>query len=332
MDFTYKLSQKVHEFIKEKDMIHQGDSIVVGISGGADSVCLFLMLINLAKKIDFNIYAVHVNHGIRGESARRDELFSKTLCERYSVDCAIYNEDVIKYAKDKKLTVEEAGRILRYQIFEKEAAKHNNAKIAVAHHMNDQAETVLFNIIRGSGLKGVSGISPVRDKIIRPILCITKDEILHYLEEINQSYCLDETNLDTNYSRNAIRNIIIKELEKIQSESVAHIANSADEIREADEYIREVARAIFTKDIAIENNVYLIPISILKTEKPIIMRYVIRMVIECLLTRLKDVTRTHVDDIYALTFKGSGKEIILPKGLVAKRVKKGIEMFILTEI
>lgn len=328
MEYTYKLSQKVYSFIIEKDMINKGDSVLVGLSGGADSVCLFLMLLNLSKQLAFNLYAVHVNHSIRGESAKRDEDFSKALCEKYGVECAIYTEDVIQYAKDEKLTVEEAGRIIRYNIFEKEAKKHNNAKIAVAHHMNDQAETVLFNIIRGSGLKGVSGITPVRNNIIRPILCITKEEIVKYLDELNQSYCTDETNEDTNYSRNAIRNIIIKQLEKIQSESVSHIALTADEIREADEYIKEIAETIFTNNVTFKDSIYTIPIKTLKEEKKVVMRYVIRIIIGKLLTRLKDVTRTHVDDIYSLTFKGKGKEIILPKGLVARRTKNGIEMFI----
>lgn len=328
MEFTYKLSQKIFNYIKEKDMIHQGDNVLVGISGGADSVCLFLILTNLSKKIGFNIYGVHVNHCIRGESAKRDEQFSKELCDKYSVECAIYREDVIKYAKEEKLTVEEAGRIIRYKIFENESKKHNNAKIAVAHHMNDQAETVLFNIMRGSGLKGVSGIAPVRDNIIRPILCITKEEIVRYLKEIEQTFCIDETNDDTNYSRNAIRNIVIKELNKIQSESVAHIASSADEIREADEYIKEVADTVFNNNVIINNNTYTIPVKVLKEEKPIVMRYVIRIIIGRLLTKLKDITRTHVDDIYSLTNKGKGKEIILPRGLIARRTKNGIELFI----
>ena len=155
--------------------MNQGRIIVLtGLSGGADSVCLFLLLNKLSEKLKFRVHAIHVNHNIRGESARRDEDFSRALCEKYNIPFKAYSIDVLKKAKDLKLSVEEAGRIARYECFNDYAniLSENVAlmdtlkgradiKIAVAHHMNDQAETIIFNMLRGSGLKGVSGMKPV---------------------------------------------------------------------------------------------------------------------------------------------------------------------------
>lgn len=324
MDYKFLFFKKVTEYIEEFNMIESGDSIVVGVSGGGDSVCLFLILNELRKKKDFDLYAVHINHGIRGITATRDEIFAKELCEREGIPCNVYQLDVIERAKKDKETVEEAGRKARYEVFEREASKYQNGKIAVAHHVNDQAETVLFNMIRGSGLKGMGGILPVRNNIIRPLLCVTKEEILRYLDEDGEEYCTDETNEDDSYSRNCIRNNVIPGLEKVQPESVVHIARTAQELREAQEYIEEKAKELYINSVSESNGEYLIDLKVLKNEKPIILRYVIIYTMQNLLEEWKDITRIHINDVLSLKGKGKGKEIHLPKGIVAKKIAGGI--------
>ena len=324
MDYSFKFTQKVSTYIEKNQMIKQGDSVIVGLSGGGDSVCLFLVLNELRKKMKFDLFCVHVNHGIRGISATRDELFAKELCNRENIPIKIYNIDVPKIAKDEKISLEEAGRKARYEIFNQEAKEHNNAKIAVAHHINDQAETILFNMIRGSGLKGMGGITPIRGNIIRPFLSVTRNEIERYLRENNEDFCVDETNEDDTYSRNQIRNKVIPLLNEIQPESVVHIASAAEEFRELSEYIEEKAKELFKCYVTKMDNGYVISLDKLKKEKPIIVRSVIILTMKKLTDEYKDITRTHINDIYSLVHKGRGKEIHLPKGLYAQKISGGI--------
>lgn len=329
MDYSFKFTQKIFNFIEENNMICQGDNVIVGLSGGGDSVCLFLVLNELRKKIPFNIYAVHVNHGIRGISATRDEMFAVSLCERENVPCKVVHIDAVKKAKEERITLEEAGRKARYDVFKEESIVHDNAKIAVAHHINDQAETVLFNLIRGSGLKGMGGIKPYRDNILRPLLCVTRDEIIEYLNDRDEDFCTDETNEDDEYTRNYIRNKVIPMLCEIQPETASHIAKTAEEMREANEYIELKAKEIYKRCVISakengENNGYIILLKEIKGEMPIIIRNVIILTMQQLTDEWKDVSRIHISDVYSLIEKGSGKEIHLPKGLIAKRIKNGI--------
>lgn len=324
MDYNFKFTQKISTYIEKNKMIKPGDSVVVGLSGGGDSVCLFLILNELKKKIGFDLFCVHINHGIRGITATRDEIFAKELCERENIPIKIYKINVPEKSRDEKLSLEEAGRKARYDIFYKEAAEHNNAKIAVAHHINDQAETVLFNMIRGSGLKGVGGIAPVRENIIRPLLCVTRDEIEEYLRTNNEDFCTDETNEDDAYSRNQIRNRVIPLFNEIQPESASHIASVAEELREVSEYIEEKAKELVKLYVTKQDKGYVISLEKLKKEKPVIIRYVIIFTMQKLTEEYKDITRTHINDVYSLISKGCGKEIHLPKGLNAKKIKGGI--------
>ena len=169
------MQKKVLQYIKDNKMLCSRPRVVVGLSGGADSVCLLLILKEACKEAGATLVAVHVNNGIRGEEANRDEAFCKRLCEENNIVFKAYKFSVPDIAKEQKLGLEEAGRMVRYQSFYEAAGE--NGVVAVAHHQNDQAETVLFNISRGSRLKGVVGMMPVRDRIIRPLLCVTRSEI-----------------------------------------------------------------------------------------------------------------------------------------------------------
>ena len=181
------MKHTVEKYIETYSMIQQNDNMIAAVSGGADSVCLLHLLVQIRTADGIRLRAVHVHHGLRGEEADRDAAFTEELCRKFDVPCRILHADVRGYAREHSVSEEEAGRILRYQLLEQEAQRWEaetggqNVKIAVAHHGDDSAETILYNLFRGSGLAGIGGIQPVRGRIIRPILCVTRTEILEYL-------------------------------------------------------------------------------------------------------------------------------------------------------
>ena len=196
-----RFRQKVLSFMKKNHMTDRGDSVLAAVSGGADSVCLLLLLHEMAAELGIKVFAFHMNHGIRGAEADRDERFVMELCERLNIPLTVAHEKVEEYAAERGLSGEEAGRILRYHHLGETAEKYQCAKIAVAHHEDDDAETVLLNLFRGSGLAGLSGIRPVRENIIRPLLCVSRKEIEGYLNEQELSWCEDSTNRENDYTR-----------------------------------------------------------------------------------------------------------------------------------
>ena len=176
--------QKAFQTIEKYHMIQPGDRVLAGVSGGADSVCLLFILLEYRKKVSFDIKAVHVEHGIRGEESRQDAVYVEALCQKQNVEYECVSVDIPAMAVTEKLSTEEAGRLARYQIFEEISKSWHADKIAVAHNQNDQAETILWNLARGSGLDGAAGIRPVRENIIRPLLNTSRKRI----EAIVNSY------------------------------------------------------------------------------------------------------------------------------------------------
>ena len=176
------LEEKVLDTIKKYELIENGDNIVIGVSGGPDSMALLNVLINIKEKskIDFNIFVAHVNHGLRDE-ADEETNYVESFCRKNNIECFIKKENVAKLAKDNKIGTEEAGRNLRYEFFNEVLNNTNSNKIATAHNSNDNAETVLMNIIRGSSTSGLKGIDPIRDNIyIRPLIECKRNEIEEY--------------------------------------------------------------------------------------------------------------------------------------------------------
>ena len=214
--------QKVKAYVKKWHMLQKEDSVIAGISGGADSVCLLFMLLKLQKELGFALMAVHVNHGIRGAEAERDEAYVKRLCRQWNVRLKVYRENVPAYAKKHGMTEEEAGRDIRRTCFCKVLKEWGGTKIALAHHENDNVETLLWNLCRGTGIRGLGGIAPVNDVWIRPLLCVKRREIESYLKKRGISYCTDTTNADRRYMRNRIRMDVIPYLEDcVNTESVS---------------------------------------------------------------------------------------------------------------
>ena len=282
--------ESVKSYIEEYDMLRPEDRVVIGVSGGADSVALLRVILMLKDPSDVRV--VHVNHGIRGEEAKRDQQFVEELCRSLGVECKVYTANIPEMAERLHLTEEEAGRRFRYDCFNREAdnlgeeltdriysdvklsgekqldkklsdEKKSDMKnisgrqetvgrtetagrtvIAVAHNRDDLAETVIYNMIRGSSLLGLAGIRPVRDRIIRPLLMESRARIEEFLRELGQDYVTDSTNLQTDYTRNKLRHIVIPELVRINEGAVQHIVDIARDAEELRIYTEQQVRGI----------------------------------------------------------------------------------------
>ncbi len=228
--------------IERYDMLSEGDSIIVGLSGGADSSALLHFLCGIRQQFKLNLTAVHVNHMIRGEEAERDELASQKLCDSLNVNFKVYREDVPAIAAEKKLGIEECGREIRYGIFEREA-ESCKGKIAVAHTLSDSVETVLLHMIRGCAVNGLKGIAPVRGNIIRPLILCEREDIERYCLEHNIEYITDSSNLSTDYARNKIRLEIMPGMKEINPSFVRSMARLEDCAEKDDDYMNEIAEA-----------------------------------------------------------------------------------------
>ena len=232
------LQDKALKTVEKYNMLFKGAKVVAGVSGGADSTALLLFLCSLRETYNLEIYAVHVHHGIRGEEADGDMAFVQQLCKQMNVHCTVKHHDIKGMAKTKNLSEEEAGRMARYTDFEEELKKHKADLIAVAHNMNDQAETVIMRLCRGTGLTGLAGIRPVRGKIIRPLIDCFRSEIEEYLKENNQSFRTDSTNFEEDYTRNRIRLRVLPYMSKeINSAASENIAKTAVILRQEDDFI-----------------------------------------------------------------------------------------------
>ncbi|MGB8453395.1 MAG: tRNA lysidine(34) synthetase TilS [Anaerocolumna sp.] len=313
---------KVQNFINEHNMINKGDRIVVGVSGGADSVCLFHVLIKLTPVYNLTLFVVHINHGIRGEEADEDEAYVKKICDNNNVSFTSVKADVPDIAGRDGLSEEEAGRKVRYEAFEQCIIKNKCNKIAIAHNRNDNAETILFHLFRGSGLKGLTGIPAVRDNIIRPLLGIGREEIENYLKVSGITYQTDRTNLTQDYSRNKIRHQIIKfAREEINTKAIDHIVKAAETLTEIDGYLEKNIKAAFGTIITYhkKEETYEINIEKLGREDLVIQKGIIRKIFHQLANQLTDVEALHIELILELTKKQVGKVINLPYGILAVR-------------
>lgn len=206
---TSSVVQKALKFIREQELLKNGDAVVVGFSGGPDSTFLLQLLIIIRKIFDLKIYAAHLNHKLRNQDSDEDEEFVKEFCKKNNIELLIEQRDIKKIAMDTKKSIEETARVERYRLFSEAAQKFKANKIATGHTLNDNTETIVFNFLRGSGVSGLRGIPVKRDNIIRPLLGLSKEEIINFLEEEKIPYRTDKTNLDDDYTRNFIRNKII---------------------------------------------------------------------------------------------------------------------------
>ncbi|MBQ5698225.1 MAG: tRNA lysidine(34) synthetase TilS [Lachnospiraceae bacterium] len=317
---------RVREYMKQNHMAEPGDGVLAAVSGGADSVCLLLVLKALEESLGIHVAAFHLHHGLRGAEADRDERFVRELCERLQVPLYAVREDVAGYAKTHGLSEEEAGRILRYQWLEKTAGEFGCRRIATAHHKDDQTETVLMNLFRGSGLRGLGGIRPVRLlsgelTLIRPLLGINRQEIETYLLEEKEAWCEDSTNKELIYARNKVRNELIPWIrEHINDRAEEHILKTAAFASQADEYFVSQAEKLLGDGFQDHEASFAEIDTVLFDSQPDIMKsYLIRAMIMKVSGSAKDISARHMDAIAALDGPGGGTLVDLPYGLQAMR-------------
>lgn len=310
-------------------MITTGDHIIAGVSGGADSVCLLLVLLQLRQRLGHTVSVVHVEHGIRGGASLEDAAFVMHFCEERSIKCHICHCRVPEYARANGLGEEEAGRHLRYAAFaeEKEKYPHRNVRIATAHHLDDQAETMLFQLVRGSGISGLAGMAPVCEDRIRPLLCVSRSEIESWLEERKQEYCTDATNYEDMYTRNRIRHHILPVLYQINPAAAGHMYQAAEELRETDRYISGLAAKELEQCCICQPEGVKIVQDCFAGADQVLQKKMLHQLLGTLAGSSLNITRTHVRQLLELFQRQCGRQIHLPYGLVAERIYEGIEIY-----
>lgn len=297
--------EKFKNFIEENNLIEKGDSIVSAVSGGSDSVFMLEMLLAIKDDYDLKIIVSHVNHGLRGAEAQRDEDFVKKLAEKNGLIYEVEHIDMAGYAKEHSLTCEEAGRKLRYLFFEEIKEKYKADKVAIAHNENDVAETTFLNIFRGTGLDGLESIPLRRDCYIRPILCFEKSEILEFLKENNIHYVDDSTNFTNDYKRNMIRNEIIPFIKKNFNENiVSSMSRLASIAKENNLYLEDIINDKYI-DIVKDNTIDREGFNELNHyEKTLVLRKFLRDN----LNYLNNISKDNIEDMIKLISLDSGKK------------------------
>ncbi|NLJ96265.1 MAG: tRNA lysidine(34) synthetase TilS [Clostridiales bacterium] len=328
---------RVSEYIKSNKLIEKGDRIVIGVSGGADSVCLLHILFTLYKDTDVKLIGVHVHHGIRGKEADEDENFVRDLCNNLGIEFIVYHHDMKLTAKEEGLSEEEAGRKIRYQSF-LEASKENKCnKVAIAHNKNDKAETFLFNLFRGSAVKGLTGIKPMVTMktdtdditIIRPLLFVSREDIERYLRDVGLSFQSDLTNFSDLYTRNKIRNrILTYAKDNINPGVVDHITQAANILGETYDFIDKYSCNRFMAIVSESNNSYEYDVNELMEEDIVIQKEVIRKILGNLAGKFKDIEKKHIEDILALGMKQVGRRIHLPYGMIALKKYDKVKIYL----
>lgn len=305
----------VKKTIAEYDLLDYGDSVLVGLSGGADSVCLTHILYSLKNELNLTLYTAHINHGIRGEEALRDERYVREFSQALGIECFTVTVDVPSIAKARNLSEETVGRQVRYEFFEKICREHNINKLATAHNRNDNAETLLMNFMRGSGINGLCGIPYKRDNIIRPILSLAREDIEKYCKDNSLEYVTDSTNLTEEYTRNKIRHTLIPYIQReFNANFTKTVTDNASLIKEDSKYID--GKALDFYNCYVKNNT--VQISDLKKLDAPLKRRVIRYMLSKAYGGFNDISSTYVADILSIAEKSSGCEITLPKNIIAK--------------
>ena len=310
---SFLKKKKINEYIEKYNMLNRGDGVVLGLSGGPDSVCLFFVLLALKSEYDLTIEAVHINHMIRGTDADEDEEYVRGLCQEFDVPLKALRIDIPSLASASGRSIEEEARIARYEAFEDAANmlrdKGFNTKIAVAHNADDNAETVLFHMARGTGLDGMCGIAPVRDGIIRPLLAVPKKDILEFLESNEIAYCIDATNNQVDYDRNRIRHNIMPELNLINDKALEHIFDMTERLSQVAEYISFEAKGLLQMAKQEDGSLRKRAIS---TAPRVIASQAIKEYLSSFMPYQKDVSAVHIDSILDLLNEDGERQVQLP--------------------
>lgn len=314
------MREAVLDNILEYNLISKGDNIIAGVSGGLDSMALLMVLYDLKEDLDFNIIVCHVNHGVR-EEAVEDQEFVRNVASNLGLEFHTINVDMVSYGKEMGITAEEAGRELRYGFFREIIRKVGHGKIAVAHNKNDQAETLLQRLMRGTGLHGLKGMDFKSQDIIRPILNISRGEIEEYLQANNIEYVIDKTNLLPIYNRNKVRLELIPYIEENFNPNIIETLWRTSQTANMDStYLDEVSQENYNNIVKREDTYSII----LNGDKfikihPSIQNRIIRLSILRLIQSIQGLSQYHITSIVDMFIEqNTGKQIDLPNGLVAR--------------
>jgi tRNA(Ile)-lysidine synthase len=324
-----ELKEKAIQTIKRHSMLQEGDVVLIGLSGGPDSVCLSVILEEVRDNFNLSLHALYVDHGLRPEESRDEEAFCKGFCDEHGIDFYSEKIEVKAYAEENRINIHEAARGLRYDAFQRTALKIKALKIGVAHNTDDQAETFLMRLIRGAGRRGLSGIPYIRGNIIRPLLDIRREDIERFLSEKQIKFMTDSSNLKTEYLRNRLRQEIIPILKKDNPSVTESINRTADIFREEERYLdiattKTMMRLITRKtDESIE--LFLMPLMTID-------RAIMRRILKRALSEIgadRGIELTHIDDvIHLIKDNRSGDMINLPKEI---RAVKSYSTLLLTK-
>lgn len=319
------LEEEVLNTIKKYNMINEGDKIVIGVSGGPDSITLLNVLNKFKEKLNIKIYVAHINHMIRAEADEETE-YVKEFCNRLDVEFFCKKIDAQEEAKKLKIGTEEAGRNIRYAFFEEVAKRVEANKIATAHNSNDNAETVLMNIMRGTSISGLAGIEKIRDgKYIRPLIRCSRNAIEEYCKQNNLQPKFDKSNLENIYTRNKIRNLLIPYIQKEFNPNIIDTINRLSDIAISEEqFINKIVENEYKKSLINANKNEII----LDMKKFNMLDYVIKAklilyTIEKVSGISAGIEKIHIDDIIKLCNNNIGNKFLIPKKGIKIYVKKG---------
>ena len=334
------LEEEILKTITKYNLIKSGDKIVLGVSGGPDSICMLQVLNNLKEKLNFEIVVCHINHGIR-ENAKLDEEYVVEFCDRIGVQCFVLHAKAIDFSKENKIGLEEAGRKIRYDYFNEIKEKTSSNKIAIAHNRNDNVETIILNILRGTGPSGLKGIMPQNGIYIRPLIETDRKDIEDYTKILNPRH--DESNDENEFSRNKVRNIVIpfikKEFNPNINETVLRLSNLISE--ESDYLYNETKKAY--KDVLvgenIDNEVYnelnkyrinsaenenlkmVLDLKKFNCLDNVIQKRIILYSIEKIFGTTRGIEKIHIDDIIKMCNKAEGNKYLTPNKYLKFLVK-----------
>jgi tRNA(Ile)-lysidine synthase len=313
-NYKINMKNKVINTIKKYNLINANDKVILGVSGGPDSLFMLDILNKIKDEFKFEIVVAHFNHMIR-EEANDDENFVVEFCKKIGVKCYTKRIDVKEFANTKKIGTEEAGRILRYSFFEEVLKKENANKIAIAHNKNDKVETIIMNTLRGSGISGLKGIEAIRDnKYIRPIIEIDRCDIEKYCEENKLNPRIDKTNFENTYTRNKIRNVVIPYIkQEFNPNIIETITRLSEVISEEDEYLKKKVKEEYEKIIIAENKDEII-LDLKKFNKGenALKKRIIIYAISKLKGSSQGIEKIHIEDIVKLCNKNIGNKYLMP--------------------
>lgn len=318
------MKEKVIDTIKKYKLIEKGDKIVLGVSGGPDSIAMLDILKDLRNKFEFEIYVCHLNHMIRGQDAINDQKYVEQYCNKNQIEFFTKNVNIIEISNNQKIGTEECGRNARYNFFEEILEKTKSNKIATAHNKNDNAETVLMHLLRGSGISGLKGIKPIRNnKFIKPLIECDRKEIEEYCKQKNLNPCIDKTNFENTYTRNKIRNIVIPYIKKEFNPNIIEtLFRLSEVVSSEDEFLDRITQKEFENIVLLENEHQIdLKLKEFNLLDNVIKNRLILLTTKKIFGTVNGIEKINIDDIIKMCNKNIGNKFLMPNKNLKVMVK-----------